>query len=158
MITLCTRIELSGITGIQVTDFLLHCTDEAYQHWWPGTHLSFHTIHRVPGDVGNLVYMDEFIGKRRVTAQGIVTEVEPGRRLVWQFRKLVRWPVRLSLELNEQDCALRLTHTVEAGFKGFGRILDPLLRLYFSRRFAGALDLHVRTEFPKLRDILRNQQ
>jgi hypothetical protein len=158
MITLCTQIHVSGVNGVQVTDFLLNCTEEEYQRWWPGTHLSFHTIKRVPGDVGNLVSMDEFIGDRRVKVEGVVTEMQPGKRLVWQFRKLVRWPVRLRLQLDEEDDALRLTHTIEAGFNGFGRILDPFFRLFFSRRFAVAMDQHVRNEFPKLRDILRNHQ
>lgn len=157
MIRLCTQIEVSGITGMEITDFLVNCTDEAYQHWWPGTHLSFHTIKRVPGDVGNLVFMDEFIGDRRVKVQGIVTEVQQGKRLVWQFRKVIRWPVRLILQLDEEDDSVKLTHTVAAGFNRFGRILDPLFRLYFSPRFAEAMDQHVRTEFPMLRDILRNR-
>jgi hypothetical protein len=33
-------------------------------------------------------------------------------------------------------------------------VLDPLFRLYFSRRFAAAMDEHVRKEFPLLRDRL----
>ena len=156
MITLRTQIAVSGVTGLEIFNFLLNCTDAEYQRWWPGTHLSFHTIKRMPGDVGNLVVMDEFIGNRRVRAKGLVTEVEPGKRLVWQFRKLVRLPVQLSLEFDEQGDALQLTHTINAGFHGIGRVLDPLLRLYFSRRFAEALDEHVRTEFPKLRDLLRS--
>lgn len=126
MITLRTKIEVSGISGIEITEFLLNCTDGKYQHWWPGTHLSFHTRKRVPGDVGNLVFMDEFIGDRRVKVQGLVPEVHPGKRLVWQFRKLIRWPVKLILQLDEEDDAVRLTHTIEAGFKQGGRILDPL--------------------------------
>jgi hypothetical protein len=35
-----------------------------------------------------------------------------------------------------------------------GRILDPLLRLYFSQDFARAMDDHVKTEFPKLMELL----
>jgi hypothetical protein len=156
MITLRTQLEISGVTGIEITNFFLNCTDAEYQRWWPGVHLSFHTIKRTPGDVGNLVVMDEFIGNRRVRAKGLVTEVESGKRLVWQLRKVIRLPVWLTLECVERGGTLQLTHTVEAGFNGIGRVFDPLLRLYFSRRFAKALDEHVRTEFPKLRDMLRN--
>lgn len=156
MIRLRTQIAVPGVTGIEIFDFLLNCTDAEYQRWWPGTHLSFHTIKRIPGEVGNLVMMDEFIGNRRVRAKGLVTEVEPGKRLVWQLRKLVPLPVWLSLEFEEQGDTLQLTHTIEAGFNGIGRVLDPLLRLYLSRQFAEALDEHVRIELPKLRDFLRN--
>jgi hypothetical protein len=35
-----------------------------------------------------------------------------------------------------------------------GRMLDPLLRHHFSLAFAAAMDQHVRTEFPLLRDRL----
>jgi hypothetical protein len=49
-------------------------------------------------------------------------------------------------------------HIVRAGFKGVGRILDPLFQLYFSRRFAAELDKHVRDEFPRLRDLLASAQ
>ncbi len=156
MITLRTQIALPGVTGIEITNFFLNCTDAEYQRWWPGTHLSFHTIKRASGEVGSLVVMDEFIGKRRVRAKGLVREVEPGKRLVWQLRKLIRLPVWLTLECVERGDELQLTHTLEAGFHGIGRVFDPLLRLYLSERFAKALDEHVRTEFPKLCDMLRN--
>jgi len=157
MITLRTQLAVPGVTGTEVTDFFLNCTDAEYQRWWPGTHLSYHTINRVPGDVGSLVVMDEYIGDRRVRAKGVVTEVEPGKRVVWQLVKLIRLPVWFTLECVDRDGALHLTHTVEAGFQGIGRVLDPLIRLYFSERFAKALDEHVRTEFPKLRDMLRSR-
>ena len=49
---------------------------------------------------------------------------------------------------------VHIAHTITAGLRGPGRVLDPLLRLYFSRGFARAMDEHVRAEFPKLRDVL----
>jgi hypothetical protein len=63
--------------------------------------------------------------------------------------------VRLSLELADYDGGVAITHTVEAGLKGAGGVLDPLIRLYFSRAFAVAVDDHVKSEFPMLRDRLR---
>jgi hypothetical protein len=155
MITLRTQIAVAGVTGNEIIEFLLNCTDAQYRTWWPGAHLSFHTIERVPGDVGNVVMMDEFVGARRVRARGVVTEVERGKRLAWRLRKLINLPVRLTLKLDQDGDDVQLTHTVEAGFNGIGRILDPLFRLYFSPRFARALDEHVRIEFPKLRRMLR---
>ncbi len=157
MITLQSEIRVRGITGSRITEFLLNCSDEQYQCWWPGTHVSFHTIKRLPNDVGNLVFMDEYIGQRRVAAQGIVRQVVPGKRLVWQFIKLVRLPVWLTLELEDLDEDVRLRHTITAGFNGIGSLLDLFFGLYFSRRFAVAMDDHVRTEFPKLRDMLNAQ-
>jgi hypothetical protein len=39
-----------------------------------------------------------------------------------------------------------------------GFFLDPLLRLFFPPRFAADKDEHVRTELPKLRDLLRQSR
>jgi hypothetical protein len=65
MITIQSRIDVPGLHGSEVVHFLLNCADEQYRAWWPGTHLALHTLARYPGDVGNVMYMDEFIGKRR---------------------------------------------------------------------------------------------
>jgi hypothetical protein len=157
MITLSTQIDVSDIRGREITGFLLNCTDELYQRWWPGTHLSFHTISRFPSNVGNVVFMDEFIGDRRVITKAVVKEVLDGRRIVSQMKKLVPLPVFLKLELNEVGDGVRLTHTIHAGFEGFGRFADPIFRMYFTQAFAEAMNEHVRTEFAKLRDMLRKR-
>jgi hypothetical protein len=99
--------------------------------------------------------MDEYVGTRRLRMKGIVVEAVPGQRLVWQLKRAIRLPARLELELTDHAGGVAITHTTRAGFGGAGRILDPLLRLYFSKRFARALDEHVKTEFPLLRDLLR---
>jgi hypothetical protein len=99
--------------------------------------------------------MDERVGDRRVRMTGIVVEAKPGRRIVWQLKKGIRLPVWLLLELNDQGDGVTVVHTIRAGFSGLGRTLDPLFRLYFSDAFARTMDEHVRTEFPRLRDLLR---
>lgn len=154
MISVQSTTYVPGVRGQQILDFLVHCDDEAYQRWWPGTHLRFRTREAHPGGVGNVVFMDEMIGKRRVRLSGVVTELVPGRKLVWQFKALVRLPVRLVLELDDDAAGVRVTHTIRAGFGGIGRILDPLFRLYLTRDFARAMDEHVRTEFPRLAGVL----
>ncbi|MBU0494209.1 MAG: hypothetical protein KKA73_08810 [Chloroflexi bacterium] len=148
------QVRVNGIRGVQVTDFLLNCTDREYQAWWPGTHLAFHTVEHHPSHVGNSVYMDEFVGQRRIKMMGIVTQVVPGKRIVWQMKKVVRLPVRLVLELEDDAAGATITHTIRAGFKGLGRLLDLFLRIYFSDEFARAMDEHAQTEFPRLRDVL----
>jgi uncharacterized protein YndB with AHSA1/START domain len=134
---------------------MVSCTDERYRSWWPGTHLQLHSVGRATGGVGDVVVMNEFVGERRLRLRGVVEAVEPGRRLVWRFRKLVPLPARLSLELTPVPGGVSVRHTVTAGWPGIGRGLDPLLRLYFTPRFRADLDAHVRTEFPLLRDHLR---
>lgn len=99
--------------------------------------------------------MDEYIGSRRVRMAGAVVEAVPGERIVWQFRPGgVRMPVRLTLELSADERGVRLRHTITAGWSGRRRVLDPLWRLYFSKSFVGAMDRHVHTEFPLMRDLL----
>ena len=76
--------------------------------------------------------MDEYIGERRVRMEGVVVEVVPERRLVWKLRKLIKLPVRLALGLTEDESGVAITHTIEAGFTGPARLLDPLIRLHVS--------------------------
>jgi hypothetical protein len=157
MLVIESRVDVAGLTGRDVTDFMVACTDEQYRNWWPGTHLQFHALGQASGGVGDVVVMDEFVGRRRLRLQGVVEAFQPGRRLVWRFRKLVPLPGRLSLELTPVPGGVSVHHTVTVGWPGIGRLLDPLLRLYFTPRFTADLDAHVKTEFPLLRDHLRPQ-
>jgi hypothetical protein len=154
MVTLQTKLRVDGLTGKQIFDFLANPSDQAYQRWWPGTHLQLHLLKRTDDHVGDVIYMDEYIGERRVRMNGVVVEAVTGHTLVWELRKLIKLPARLSLDLADTEGGVVITHTIEAGFRGPGRLLDPLIRVYFSNKFAAALDEHVRTEFPLLRDRL----
>jgi hypothetical protein len=154
MITLISTVWAGGLTGREVTDFLLRAGDEDYRRWWPGTHLQFHTLRRVDGDIGNLIYFEELVGKRHERTQALVVDLAPGLRLVWQLKKGFRLPIWIRLEFQDGAGGVTITQTTRAGYEGAGRILDPLLRLYFSRGYARALDDHARTEFPNLRDLL----
>ncbi len=157
MIAIQSKVRVAGISSAELLDFMLNCTDQQYQTWWPGTHLAFHTVKRRPGDIGNIVYMDEYVGQRRIKMRGVVTHVIPGKKIVWQFKQLVRLPAWLILQTDNEDGGVTLTHTLQAGFKGIGSILDPLLRLYFSDGFARAMDEHAQTEFPMLGEMLRDR-
>lgn len=157
MLALQTSIQIEDIAAREIFDFLANPDDESYRAWWPGAHLQFHVLERGDDHVGDMIYMDEYIGSRRVRMTAVVTEAIRGRRLVWKLKKGIKLPASLCLEL--QDCAkgVMLTHTVRAGFRGAGRVLDPGLRLFLSASFAAELDEHVRTEFPLLRDLLRRR-
>jgi hypothetical protein len=152
VLTLQTKLRVDGITGAEIFDFLSGPNDRAYQQWWPGTHLQLHPIEGRGDHVGDLIYMDEYVGTRRVRMTAIVREADRPRKLVWQLRKFVTLPVRLDLEFADHEGGVAITHTINAGFSGPGRVVDPLLRLYFSRGFAEAMDAHAKTEFPMLRD------
>ena len=121
MLVIESRVDVAGLTGRDVTDFMVACTDEQYQRWWPGTHLRLHVLGRATGGVGDVVVMDEFIGRRRVRLRGVVEAVEPGRSLVWRFRKIVPLPGRLSLEFSPVPGGVSVRHTITAGWPGIGR-------------------------------------
>jgi len=155
VLTIESRIVVPGLTGSEITTYLLDCTDAGYQAWWPGVHLQLHPLAAGGVDhVGDVVLMDEFIGSRHVRMTGVIVQVTPGRMIVWQLKKGIKLPVKLALELTDQHADVAIHHTITAGWTGLGRVLDPLFRLYFSRRFAAAMDEHVRKEFPLLRDRL----
>lgn len=119
-------------------------------------HLQFHTLRRVAGDVGNIVYMDEYIGHFRLRFRAAVTVVVPGAEIAWQFIRGVRLPGRLIVRLKDDAEGVAICHVVEAGFPDRGGVVDGVLRVWLTREFADALDEHVRTEFPRLRDFLRS--
>ena len=154
MVTIESQFFVARIGGREITDFLLDCTDDRYRQWWPGTHLALHAVSRGCDHVGDVVLMDEYVGKRRLRMLAIVVQVVPGQKVTWQLRKGLRLPVWLTLELADRDGGVDLRHTITAGFRGVGRVLDPLIRRYLSAEFAAAMDEHARTEFALLRDHL----
>ena len=154
MITLKTIVNVKRISGESIYNFMLNCTDEEYQKWWPGTHLAFHTIRRYPNDFGNLVYFDEYVGSRRLKFKGVVIKNIPGKKIVWQMKKVMKLPVWLMLKFEDNNEGVKITHSIIAGFDGIGKILDFILKFYFSREFEKQLDEHAHVEFVKLEKIL----
>ena len=97
MVTIESQFFVARIGGREVTDFLLDCTDDRYRQWWPETHLALHAVSRGRDHVGDVVLMDEYVGKRRVRMLAIVVQVVPGQKVTWQLRKGLRLPVWLTL-------------------------------------------------------------
>jgi hypothetical protein len=158
VITLQSRIDLDDVTAREVTDFLLNPRDDAYRAWWPGTHREFHVVRAARGGdhVGDVVWMDEMVGPRRVAMTAEVEEALPGERVVWRLRKFgLRLPIRVMVTTRSDDAGVTVYHTITAGWRGPGRLVDSLWRGYFSPSFARAMDEHARTEFPLLRELLR---
>ena len=158
-----TVVEVQAGSCHEFYTFMLNCNDDQYQAWWPGTHLTWHTIIDRPGKIGSVIYFDEFVGKRRLKFEAVVKEIVPDQKIVWQLKKWIPLPAWLILEFADSPNGIKVTHTLAIGFQGIGRALDPVLRLYFTPGYAEDLDEHARTEFPKLADLLagkhgRNQQ
>ena len=153
MITLKTEVEIAGISGKEITDFLLNPNNENYNKWWRGTHLELHVLKSFPDHVGDIVYMDEFVGKRRVKMKGLVEEAVPGRLIVWRLKSIIRLPVRLLLKLDDNNGGVKITHITEVGFRGVGKMLDQVLKIYFSRSFEKAMNEHVKVEFERFKEL-----
>ena len=159
MLTLQTELTVTGLTGREITDFLLDPDDERYRAWWPGTHLAFHRLSKGPehpGRPGDRMVMDELVGSRHLRMVAEVVDAVPSERVVWRMRVgRVPLPVRVTITFRTDGDDVRIRHAITAGWGGPGRAVDPLWRLYFSSAFAREMDQHARTEFPLLRGVLR---
>lgn len=156
MITYTTRFTVAGISARGIYYFLLNCDDDQYRRWWPGMHLAFHTIQRTPSNVGNLVYMDEYVGDFHLRFHAVVKDLVSDREIVWQMRASgILLPAWVRVTLSQISNGVTLTHTVSAGYRGVGRPLDVLLRRYLSRKFERQMAEHAYIEFNRLRDLLQ---
>jgi hypothetical protein len=154
MIEFQTEVLTRAISAEQVSTFMVNCTDDEYQRWWPETHLLFHTEVRHQGQIGSVVYFDEYIGKTRMRCTAVVQQYEHGKFIAWQLKKLVMLPVRVTLALQDTSEGVKIVHTLVLGFRGLGSIIDPLIRFFLPNDLEGSLDDHVKTEFRKLATIL----
>lgn len=82
MIEYTTNVRVDGIDAHPIYDFMLNCSDEQCAAWWSGTHISFHTIQSMDGNVANLVYFDELVGHRRLRYDAVVTVAKPDAEIV----------------------------------------------------------------------------
>lgn len=55
MLKFTTEVKIKGVTGSEIGNFMLNCTDEKYQKWWPNTHLVFNTTMHNPDYAGNKI-------------------------------------------------------------------------------------------------------
>lgn len=161
MFTLETRAHVAGLTAAAAYDFLIVPTARDFSSWWPGTHLACKVLHRgvgpsgKPSDVGTRIYMEQMIGPFRVRETADIVDAVPGRRFTRQVIVGVRLPIFITFDLVDEQNGVTITHTIQAGWSGLRRILDPLFRLYFTRAFAVALDEHLRNEYQLLRDVVK---
>lgn len=150
MIEFETKINVGNASGKKISDYVMNCTNEEYQKWWPGTHLTFSIKKKYPGDLGNQLYFDEYIGKRRLKLDVTVVENKPGEKIVWQIRKIFNLPAWLIISFTKEGPNLIITHIIRAGFNGIGKVFDPILSIYLSRSFEKEMEEHAHYEFKKL--------
>ncbi|MCL1846078.1 MAG: hypothetical protein FWF77_09255 [Defluviitaleaceae bacterium] len=157
MITHIVELTVPNADARSFYDFMINPTDERYSQWWPGEHLQFHIVRR--GDenhLGDTVFMDEFIGpERRLTFHAVVAEASRPNKITWRMKKAgVLLPATVDLVLNDCEGGVHVRHELRIGFGGIGKILDPFIRLYFTKSFRDALEEHCKIEWPKLANTL----
>ncbi len=157
MVTLQTIVNVKGITSRDIYDFMLNLNDTEYQRWWKGTHLVCHTVKKYPGDIGNVVYADEFVGTYRLRGYTVITKLVPYSEMVYQIKKLIKLPAWFTMKFEDTENGINLTHIVEAGGNGIWRIFDPIIRLYLNKNFESQLNAHANEEFPMLAEMLKNK-
>ncbi|TGK46668.1 hypothetical protein [Leptospira bouyouniensis] len=154
MITLQTIVDVKGVKPKDFYEFILNCTDEDYNRWWPGTHLVWHTVKKFPGNTGNLIYSEQMFGGHLEKGHSVIKKLVPYNEMHFQVIRGIRVPVWYTLKFDDIPGGVRVTHLVFGGFNGIGKIFDPLFRLYLSEAYNAELDPHVIEEFHRLATVL----
>jgi len=148
-------------TAEQFYDFVINPTDEAYREWWPEEHFRFHITKRgKENHVDDKVFFDEKIGpNHRLRFHAFVLSAKRPNRIIWQMTKFgIRLPAFLELRLIDSSDGVVIEHELKVGYKRFfGKMLDPVIKLYLTKPFQDALEDHCKTEWPKLADMLNKK-
>jgi hypothetical protein len=145
-----------SITGLQITEFLLNPTDDGDREWWPGTHLQFHVVVGASDHVGDVVQMDEYVGSWRLRMSGVVIEAVQGRRTVDSSSGACPSTCGCDSQSSTRTSDAWCVTGSRSATGGSAASSTHSFRLYDSPRFAAQLDAHVRTEIPRLCDLLRD--
>lgn len=158
MFSFATQAHIAGLKAHDAFEFLLRAEDADFQAWWPGMHHRCIILHRTANHVGTKLRFVQTIGPYHVNETARITEVVPDRKIVRQVIVVIPLPIYVTFELaadatGTDSNGTTLTHTIHAGYGGFGALLDPLFRIFFTRKFIAALDEHLRYEFELLREV-----
>ena len=161
MITHLVELTVPNASAEQFYDFMINPCDKRYSEWWQGEHLQFHIVkYGNENHLGDIVFMDEYLGKNlRLTFNAVVITAERPSKITWQMIKVgVRLPAFVTLELQNLPVGVQVRHQLKIGYSGFGKILDPFIKLYFNKSFRSALEKHCRVEWSILAVYLNNTQ
>ena len=159
-ITHSMKSKLPNAQAAEFYDFMVAPPPKVYAHWLPAEHHEFHLVKRgKETPVGDLVYFDQHIGsKHRLKFHAITRIANRPKRIVFQMRKLgLNLPGYLKLSFTDTAEGLLLTETIRIGFKGFGKILDPFIRLAFNQSFFREMNAHHKREWANLAEVLKEE-
>ena len=155
MFSFATQAHVEGLRARDVYEFFLDSTESDFQAWFPGVHLGYRVVRGAASHVGRVIQFDQNIGPYRVRETARIVEAVPYRRFVRQVIRGFQLPIFVTFDLADEARGVRITHTIQAGHPGLGRVLDPLYRLYFTRKFLAALDEHVLAELLLLPNVVK---
>ena len=151
--------EFSGANAAAFFEFMINPPPETYARWLPGEHHEFHIVkHSKAPPIGDLIFFDQHISKKhRLTFYAVTIIADKTNHVLYQMRKFgINLPGYLDLRFQETTEGLLLTETIRVGFNGIGKIIDPILRLFFNKSFFIAMNGHHKREWENLAEILRN--
>lgn len=150
--------ELSGAKAEQFYAFMINPIPEIYRHWLPEEHHKFYVVkHGRQTPIGDLVYYDQHISKsHRLNFYAIIRVAKNTNKIVFQMRKFgINLPAYLDLEFHDTTSHLFLKEEIRIGFDGIGKILDPVIKMFFNKSFFNAMNSHHKREWSCLADIMK---
>lgn len=150
--------ELEDAKAEQFYAFMIEPVPEIYRHWLPEEHHEFYIVKRgKKTPVGDLIYYDQHISKsHRLAFNAIIRVAKKPDKIVMQMRKFgINLPAYLDLEFHDTPNHLLLKEEIRIGFGGVGKILDPIIKLFFNKMFFDALNGHHKREWTCLAKILK---
>jgi len=142
-------------------DFMVNAPQDIYAHWLPEEHYEFHLIKEGKNaPVGNFFYFDQNIGKKyRMKFYASMVVAERPTKVVYQMRKFgITLPGFLELNFEDTADGLVLVEQIRIGFAGIGKVLDPFIRMVYSKRFFIEMDEHHIREWQSLAECLSQKE
>ncbi len=154
------KSRLEGAVAAEFFGFMVDPPQEIYARWLPDEHHEFHIVRRSQTTpVGDLIFFDQHIGKKhRLTFYAITRTADKPDHVLFQMRRCgINLPGYLDLQFHDTADGLCLTETISMGFNGPGKLIDPILRLFFSKSFFNDMDGHHKREWANLAEILHER-
>ena len=123
-------------------------------------HIKFHTLKHSNKVLGNKVYFDEYVGKKRLKFKAIISDYQPNYCIEYQMIKGVKLPIWLRMEFTQQGSEIEVMHAIKVGFSGWFKSVNYLISPFITKKFVMDLENHAEEEFNRLSkmDLLELRQ
>jgi hypothetical protein len=155
------KSKLHGAKAENFFDFMVNPPPAVYAKWLPDEHYEFHLIKKgKKAPVGNYFYFDQNIGKKhRMKFNATLVIAKRPSQIVFRMQKFgIKLPGFLALKFENTPNGLILTEQIRIGFKGIGSVLDPFIRIVYSKRFFKEMDGHHKREWACLAECLKARE